>query len=295
MRLLVKYIGIINLVLLVGFSYLLADLVSLFVGQRLEVSPSLPPVETLTDTAGQATPAREMYRAILDRNIFNLKPVAAIAQQDTASAEQVERTPLALSLIGTVAGGGRLSVAIIQDPSTKEEHLYHIGDLVGTDGKLLEIERNRVVVLRGGSVRETLEVNFSQKSPKKARPRRTSLRQAPTRTPMPPTGQTQFTLDKQEVNAQLQNLPELLTQARIIPHINKDGQNEGFRIVSIRPNSFYQRIGLRNGDVLQQINGIEIKDPGTFMSVFNQLKDESSITVDLVRNNQKETLSYEIR
>jgi len=97
------------------------------------------------------------------------------------------------------------------------------------------------------------------------------------------------------VSEALQNLPELLTMARIIPHINKDGQNEGFRIVSIKPDSFYQRIGLVNGDVLQQINGIEIKDPGTFMSVFNQLKNESSITVDLIRNNQKETLSYEIR
>ena len=58
---------------------------------------------------------------------------------------------------------------------------------------------------------------------------------------------------------------------------------------------FYERIGLKNGDVIQRINGVEVKDPQTFMQVFNQLKDESSITMDLMRNNQKESFSYEIR
>jgi hypothetical protein len=31
------------------------------------------------------------------------------------------------------------------------------------------------------------------------------------------------------------------------------------------------------------------------MRVFNQLKEESNIALDLVRRNQKETLNYEIR
>ena len=110
-----------------------------------------------------------------------------------------------------------------------------------------------------------------------------------------PAGQTGFILDKQEVAGALENLPQLLTKARVVPHLTPEGKNEGFRIVSIQPDSFYQRIGLQNGDVLQQINGIEVKDPETFMKVFNQLKNETSISLDLVRNNKKESFSYEIR
>jgi type II secretory pathway component PulC len=52
---------------------------------------------------------------------------------------------------------------------------------------------------------------------------------------------------------------------------------------------------LQNGDVLQQINGVEIKDPENFMRVFQQLKDETNIAVDFVRNNRRESFAYEIR
>jgi general secretion pathway protein C len=86
-----------------------------------------------------------------------------------------------------------------------------------------------------------------------------------------------------------------LTKARVVPDLTPDGKSDGFRIVSISPASFYERIGLRNGDVIQRINGIEVKDPQSFMQVFTQLKDETNITMDLMRNNQKESFSYEIR
>ena len=64
---------------------------------------------------------------------------------------------------------------------------------------------------------------------------------------------------------------------------------------SIAPDSLYAKIGLQNGDVLQQINGVEIKDPENFMRVFQQLKDETNIALDFVRNNRRESFAYEIR
>ncbi|MCI0529943.1 MAG: PDZ domain-containing protein, partial [Nitrospira sp.] len=67
------------------------------------------------------------------------------------------------------------------------------------------------------------------------------------------------------------------------------------RIFSIVPDSFFSKIGLQNGDVLQRINGIEVKDPENFMKVFQQLKGETSVSLDLMRNNQRQTFAYEIR
>ncbi len=81
----------------------------------------------------------------------------------------------------------------------------------------------------------------------------------------------------------------------MVPNLGPDGKNNGFRVVSISPSSFYEKIGLRNGDILQRINGIDVRDPATFMQIFTQLKEESSISLDLMRNNRKESFTYEIR
>lgn len=290
MRFLAKYLWAVNLTLLVGFTYLLADLASLFISQRLEVNPLLPPVESLAATSGQVRPAPEVYTAIVERNIFSSRPVSSISPAE--SAPVVQRSPMRIKLIGTVVGEPENSFAVIENLTTKEQHLYHPEDPVAEDGKLVQINRNEVVILREGGFEETFEVIFEETAPE---PRAAARPQAPEPSPPVPAGQTSFILNKQEVAGALENLPQLLTKARVVPHLTPDGKNEGFRIVSIQPDSFYQRIGLANGDVIQQINGIEVKDPETFMRVFNQLKNETSITMDLVRNNKKESFSYEIR
>jgi general secretion pathway protein C len=63
----------------------------------------------------------------------------------------------------------------------------------------------------------------------------------------------------------------------------------------IAPSSFYEKIGLHYGDVLKQVNGVEIKDPGTMLSLFQQLRNEKSVKLDVLRNNQRTTMLFEIR
>ena len=292
MKVLSKYIVLFNIALLVGFTYLLADVASLLIGQRLEVDMDLPPVESLAATTGQVRPTKELYKAIVERNIFGTRSaVGSIAL--TESVAPVERSPLRIKLVGTIVGIPEDSYAVIFDQEKKKQHLYRLNDPVGDDGKLIEIRRDQVVLLREGGLKETFEVDWTEKSKKKTSKRKPRAAAVPSR--QSSSDKTHWVLDKKEVQETIQNLPQLLTQARVVPHIGADGKSQGFRMVSIKPNSFYQRIGLQNGDVIQHINGIEVRDPQTFMSVFNQLRNETSMTLDLIRNNQKETFSYEIR
>jgi len=101
-------------------------------------------------------------------------------------------------------------------------------------------------------------------------------------------------IDRREIENAVDNLPQLMAKARLIPNIN-DGKPDGFRIFAIMEGSLYAKIGLQNGDILHRVNGVDVKDPQNLLKVFEQLKDESAIVVDLVRNNQKETFNYEIR
>jgi len=40
---------------------------------------------------------------------------------------------------------------------------------------------------------------------------------------------------------------------------------------------------------------VEIKDPGTMLSLFQQLRNESSVKLDVLRNNQRTTMMFDIR
>ena len=57
----------------------------------------------------------------------------------------------------------------------------------------------------------------------------------------------------------------------------------------------FERIGLKNGDVVRRVNGVELTDPTKAISLFTELQNEGHIAVDLDRNQQAKSFSYEIR
>ncbi len=296
-----RHLWVFNVLILGVFSYLLADLVSLFIGRNLQVNPALPPAAELALQPAQVRPPADLAAAILQRNIFSTQPVAMIEPEPMAAPPPPPPPllPLRLRLIGTVVEPDGQSFAIVEDIGTREQNLYRVGDPIGDDATLAEINRNQVAITRGPGrkLREIFEVMLEEPGPGTSEGFAVPPQPPPVARALPeaPTGSNARVLDKREVQEALENLPQLLTKARVVPFMTPEGKNDGFRIVSIAPNSFYDRIGLRNGDVLQRINGIEIRDPETFMRVFSQLKDESNISLDLVRRNQKESLTYEIR
>jgi general secretion pathway protein C len=70
---------------------------------------------------------------------------------------------------------------------------------------------------------------------------------------------------------------------------------QGFRLFAIKAGSVFDRMGLKNGDIVQRVNGVELTDPTTALSLLQDLQGQTRIQVDLVRNNQPTTLTYEVR
>ena len=111
--------------------------------------------------------------------------------------------------------------------------------------------------------------------------------------PHPSTPQRRI-LDRREIDAALADTTRLLTQAQAVPYLT-DGKLDGFRLYSVMPLGFFDKIGLQSNDLLQRINGVEIRDPGMLLSLFQQLRNERTVRVDIVRNTQRQILTYEIR
>ena len=66
-----------------------------------------------------------------------------------------------------------------------------------------------------------------------------------------------FVVPRSDVESSLSNMMPLLTQMRALP----DPQDKGFKLSEIQPDSIFQQMGLKNGDVVSAINGQPLTDP----------------------------------
>jgi len=256
----------------------------------------LPPPRPVAAPSGQsqAHKAPINLAAITGRDIFNSAPGAVPAgpagpAEPHTAVTVVEPLNLNVRLTGTVVGTSpEGSFAMIMDVARRDEHLYRVGDKVLDEGTVIEITRDLVRLKRGGA--EQVLRLFEEEKPGTMAVNVTSepgLREVG-------PDQFHFVMDRGELDEALSDMPRLLTQARLLPNF-RAGQTDGFRIFNIVPGSIFARIGLKNGDVLHRINDIPIEDPTKFMGVFQELKNESQITVDLVRGSDRKTFEYEIR
>ncbi|MFM1847929.1 MAG: ral secretion pathway protein, partial [Pseudomonadota bacterium] len=106
--------------------------------------------------------------------------------------------------------------------------------------------------------------------------------------------ENEFIVDEAELDRALENLPLLLTQARAVPYF-ADGQAVGLRLFAIKSGSLYEKIGLRNGDVLKSVNGNSMADLSQAMQLFEKLKTERSINLTIERNREEKEFKYQIR
>lgn len=286
-------------------AYFIADMANLFVGSYLEGSygvsnrPQQPPI---IPKANEPRALKQRYDMILERNIFNSQPRISAANTQDPTASEAEApaalAPLNVTLVGTVVMKGTDPYAVFRESNKQDQTIVRRGETIGETAEIIEIDRNKIVVLRGGK-KEILQLTLeAEKVGRGARP---VARRATPPNPRARPGGTirqvsgdQWLLDRREIDDAMKNLPALLTKARIIPNF-KNGQPDGFRIFAIAKDSLYSKIGLQNGDILNRINGVEVKDPQNFMKVLEQIKDENDIRIDLVRNNKNQTFRYDIR
>ena len=195
--------------------------------------------------------------------------------------------PTDMRLLGT-GGRGEAGFAIVESKSGKDQVVVAIGDDLN-GAKLTKVGWRRAVLRRAG-VDELLVVppDVAVETAKKTTER------APKNDNIQELGDDRWMVSQTEVAHQLENLGSLFTQMRAVPNM-KDGAANGFRIFAIRRNSLFQKLGLKNNDVVQRVNGLDLNDPARAMGLLEDLKGENRLTIDVLRGKEPRTLTYEIR
>lgn len=283
------------LVLVLGVTFLIAHTINAVIAEALYVPPGVALPRMIDQDASATRSPSALAEQVRMSGLFPLPQDPANMAEASVSGSSIPGMPMRqplnlaskLKLLGVVVGDRGGVSAIVEELASKRQLFFRLHDQIPDIGEIADIQRSGILV-RQGNQQEFLPLS-------------TGLEGAPTAQVVstgPPAavagGQIKKVLDRREVEQALNDLPKLLSQARAAP-VLANGAITGFRLDYIAPSSFYEKIGLRYGDILKQVNGVEIKDPGTMLSLFQQLRNENSVKLDILRNNQRTTMMFDIR
>lgn len=101
-----------------------------------------------------------------------------------------------------------------------------------------------------------------------------------------------FTIPRSVIEDATSKMEQLYTDIRAVPYF-EEGSPKGFKLLSVKKGSLFDRLGLRRGDILKTING-SVLSLESGMKLFQDLKDESNLILDIDRRGVAKTLNYEI-
>jgi len=236
-----------------------------------------------------------------------MKLPSRLPATDAKSASRGPRT--AFVLVGTIDSSNPASRrAILWATGMKEPKAFREKEEVEPGTFLASVERDKAWLTRGGE-REMLEIlPVGSKTRGSVPPTAAVARSAPPAAPhaagtSPPGGgdirverlaDNAYAIDEAGVTQLTTNINKYMTQVRLIPFF-EGNKSAGYRIAAIRPGTTFEQLGFQGGDVLQQVNGLDVSSPEKLYTIFQNLKDEKKVSVNILRQGQKSTLTYEIR
>jgi general secretion pathway protein C len=222
----------------------------------------------------------KFIQKVTRRNLFKVQVNGEHKNAPELAELHLEKTSLELTLWGTVTGQKRQDGwAVINDRKTKQQELYRVNDKI-QGATIKSILRNKVILTVNGKD-QILEMDENPSSLKK-RPGAGKFSARPPKHP------------PQNIPAP-QRMPDKVSQSdqlfKTRPYI-RNGEASGVMVYSIRRDSVAQLLGLRNGDIIQAVDDVEIQDVQDLEEFEESIGDHSDITISILRRGKPKELVF---
>lgn len=173
-----------------------------------------------------------------------------------------------LSLRGTVNAGMENAAAIIENSEEQKQKLYKIGNIIA-GGVLSQILKEKVVIRIDRRDYVLIMDSISR----------------------PEEDESIVIIRRQDLENSLENIENFMSQVRIKPQFFNDGTG-GLIVKDIRQGALLDQLGFRNGDVIQEINGVVIQNPYRLAVIYEGLKAVpfNILSFDTIGSNAKDIL-----
>ncbi|ADT85723.1 type II secretory pathway, component EpsC [Vibrio furnissii NCTC 11218] len=187
------------------------------------------------------------------------------------------KTRLNLELVGVVASSEpRLSLAVIANRGSQAT--YGLNEVIeGTRVKLKAVLPDRVIIDNSGRD-ETLMLEGIDYSKMSAQPA-----PAPSR-----AAQSASVDDKLDaIRAAVAKNPREIFQYVTLSQLKQDDKILGYRVSPGKDSALFESVGLQNGDIATQLNGLDLTDPDVMSKVFESISDLTEINLTVERDGQQ--------
>lgn len=308
-----KYVWVVNILLIVAIAYSVAAMINNGLRDRIESGEGgLTSEHLYKEKYGRVKipyRPRSYYNSILEANLFGTGRYAG--QVETADLSEVlegeitPRTSLKLELLGTFILKSRThpltnkSVAVIKNMENLKIKGYSEGqqiDFITSEKvEVVKIDDCEVTIRRTEgpesiSCGNELESVFS-KSPSgvsSGRGKTSAKSKKSLASGVSKVSEGMYQIERRMFDELLAEPGSLMTEAKIVP------RDDGIKIFGVRSRSVFYKMGLRNGDIVHQINEVALNDVQGALSLFDDLKGQTEFTVDFTRRGKRKSNRYTI-
>lgn len=275
------------MLLLIYIIYTLANMV-----WQIAPAPASPTIPLQVAQKQGATPVQtNNINDLIALNIFG--EADKITIQPIATVTDAPETKLNLVLTGVVASTTEDDGAAIIANRNKQ-NTYGIGDKIeGTQATLNRVFADRVIISNRGT-KETLMldgIDFSKMSSS------TPVNDTvffPANTSIPKSVVKQVAGPSADSIAQLRAAPEKFIDFIKVAPVRMDGELRGYRVSPGKETALFNDSGLKAGDIITYINGLDLTQPREAVQAMRALREADSLELALLRNDQPMTLSLSL-
>jgi general secretion pathway protein C len=242
---------------------------------------------------------------LVERNMFcsscEAKPAGGVEPVASVANGEATRTSLPLALVATnVSTDAESSFASIMNTQTTHKGAYWLGQTIPGAGRIESIAGRHVDFVNVATGRlerivfsdaPTTSAPSSHSVSRAAPPPRDAF-EAKLESGVRDLGNNRYELDRSLVDEVTRN-PTMVKGGFARPAV-KDGQMIGMRISAVRPGSAYDRLGLKNGDILRSVNGFDLTTPDKMLEAYTKLRTASSLALQIDRRGEPVQLHYKV-
>lgn len=245
-----------------------------------------PPVSASPDSA--ASDRGPDVAALVNAHLFGeyTAPTQPVAREVLEAPE----TRLDLTLTGILAATeNRGSRALIAQGKSDEEP-YGIDDLITRGVTLKSIFADRVILSRDGQL-ETLRLDKDSPSSFTPTSRVAPLASADANA-RTISGQDAYELA--QIREELLSNPAKASDYLRVQPARIGGVMRGYRIYPGRNRGIFSTAGLRPGDLVTAVNGVELDDPAKSLQLLGDLSQASNLSVTIERGGNQQTINVNL-
>ncbi len=274
-----------NVISIMIFSFMLASTINQVI--KYNLSPGYTKaVATRRSYAATARKNFDDYKIISESGFFKVASAGDMAGDILNPAGSISE----LTLLGTISGPTSIARAMILKSGEKSPGvfaLYKVNTEVGNDvygNKLVGIGDSKVYLDAGGQ-RVALELYAKKVVDSQSTPGIPSAAGGQ---------QLNQTLSRAEMKQKVfNNMDNALQGLQAGPH-RVNGQIVGYRLITVRPQNIMFRLGARSGDIIKRVNGQVLDSTQKLMSMWEMIKNDPKITIDLERGGKNLRYDFNI-